>query len=91
MLQSLLKSVRSFLAQKHAVQRRETRLIRDLNRILPQIGYRIVPASSGKAAAKRAIPGLKLLACPHCDRRFGQPLHLGRHLSATHRRGKAAA
>jgi len=31
--------------------------------------------------------GSKPLECPHCDRRFAQPVNLGRHVSATH--GKA--
>lgn len=28
--------------------------------------------------------------CPKCDRSFGHKLHLGRHMSATHKRGRRA-
>jgi uncharacterized C2H2 Zn-finger protein len=28
----------------------------------------------------------KRLRCPRCTRRFARPVHLGRHLSATHHR-----
>jgi len=31
------------------------------------------------------------LKCPRCDRRFARPVHLGRHLSATHGRKKKEA
>jgi hypothetical protein len=106
MVKDLVRSVKAFLAQKTAVANRERQLIEDLNRVLPEIGYRVVPAgretaTMPTAAAPAARPsgarngrqqsksGAKALACPHCDRRFARPLHLGRHLSATHSRGQS--
>lgn len=87
-------SVKSFLQQRHALAQKEKQLIDDLNRVLPQLGYRVVPVDNGQAArvaaasAARPRPPLrtaaKSLACPRCARRFAQPLHLGRHVSATH-------
>lgn len=32
--------------------------------------------------------GPKRLQCPKCDRRFALPLHLGRHMAVTHKKGR---
>ncbi len=98
MMNDLVKTVKAFLAQKNAVESRERQLIEDLNRVLPEIGYRVVPAERAQSAPETPAPVMrngdgsstvKLLACPHCDRRFARPLHLGRHIAATHSRAQS--
>ena len=92
MIRGLAQSVRSFLAERQALAARERQLIDDLNRLLPEIGYEVVPSNGRKPAAH--APGrrdAKPLECKQCGRRFAQPLHLGRHVSAAHRRKKKSA
>jgi uncharacterized C2H2 Zn-finger protein len=105
MVNELVRSVKSVLADKAAVASRERQLIEDLNRVLPEIGYRVVPATDrpGAPAARETAAAVqselnrrqpakirdKSLQCPHCDRRFARPLHLGRHMSATHSRAQS--
>ena len=57
-------------------------------RTLPSAGMNGRKAST---RAARTIGGRRTLKCPRCDRRFARPVHLGRHLSATHGRKKKAA
>lgn len=100
MAANLASPVKSFLQQRQALAQKEKQLIADLNRVLPELGYRVVPIDNGRTAPEtspaagatvgsarpralaRTAP--KSLACPRCSRRFAQPLHLGRHISATH-------
>ena len=63
----------------------ERRLVQNLSRVLPSIGYRLVPVAGGAFKAGAMIGARrKKLHCPKCDRRFAHPLPLARHLSATH-------
>lgn len=87
----VLKLVESVLAEKTAVATKERELISNLNRVLPGIGYRVVAIAAKVQRAKGAgriarpmRPGAKPLSCPQCPRTFAHPLHLGRHMSATH-------
>src|SRR5262245_60899526 len=87
----VLKLVESVLAEKTAVATKERELISNLNRVLPDMGYRVVPIagepqkSEARARRPRLIrPQGKPLLCPQCSRTFAHPLHLGRHMSATH-------
>ena len=88
----VLKLVESVLAEKTAVATKERELISNLNRVLPGIGYRVVPiaaqanqkAHSEPRPARVIRPEDKPLSCPQCPRTFSHPLHLGRHMSATH-------
>jgi hypothetical protein len=95
---NLMKLVQSVLAQKRALGVKERQLIASLNRVLPDMGYQVVPAIDGdKASARRrrghppgssarpASSARKTLVCAQCGRRFGRPLHLGRHTSAMHK------
>ena len=93
----VLKLVESVLAQKTALANKERELINDLNRVLPGIGYRVVPLAlrGPKPQNGRRRAGLvrtvgKPLSCPQCARTFAHPLHLGRHMSATHGAKRAA-
>ena len=94
----VLKLVESVLAEKTAVATKERELISNLNRVLPGIGYRVVPIAAAQQspkahteprAARLARPEGKPLSCPQCPRTFAHPLHLGRHMSATHGTKKA--
>lgn len=71
----------------------ERRLVEDLGRLLPTIGYRLVPTAAGKlrGMSSNGTRRVKRLQCPKCDRRFAHPLPLARHLSATHGIKKGAA
>lgn len=91
MRRDLLQSAKVLLAEKRALAASEQRLIGDLNRVLPAIGYRVVTRAPLAKAASRSADGAMPLACPRCSRRFAHPLHLGRHLSATHGRKKGVA
>ncbi len=103
---NLMKLVQSVLTQKRALDEKERQLIDSLNRVLPGMGYQVVPtADGGKAGASRrrgrpfgssnrsAGSARKTLVCAQCGRRFGHPLHLGRHTAAMHKgsRSKSAA
>jgi len=87
----VMKLFQSVLAEKTAVATKERELINNLNRVLPGMGYRVVPLAlrqrtthGPRPRALAARPGGKLLSCPRCSRTFAHPLHLGRHMSATH-------
>lgn len=83
-MKDLTAPLRALHSRRQALAEKERRLIADLSRVLPKIGYRAVRAGA-KAALRRSGAGArKTLACPKCSRRFAHRLHLGRHLSATH-------
>lgn len=83
-MRDFVKTVRSFLSEKAQVVSKEKQLIDELNRVLPEIGYRVVPVQADGAERRAGRRLGKRLACPRCSRRFALPLHLGRHLAATH-------
>jgi uncharacterized C2H2 Zn-finger protein len=99
MADTLVTSLRRLAREKEglrhkgqAVAKTERRLVEDLGRLLPTIGYRLVPMTA--ARLKGMSPDgtrRKRLLCPKCDRRFAHPLPLARHLSATHGIKKGAA
>jgi hypothetical protein len=100
---TLAKTLRLLAAEKKAVLQRQTALVANLNKLLPSIGYRVVPLESeGRMDVRptprgvfRAAPvavkplGHKPLVCSHCDRTFALPLHLGRHISVMHKEKSA--
>jgi hypothetical protein len=90
---NLLSTLRSLIREKISVTRRENELLSTLNRVLPSIGYKIVrtEANGAGGSASRESSAPRPLACPHCDRRFAQPLHLGRHVSAMHKSERQGA
>jgi hypothetical protein len=97
MATDLMKLVQSVLDQKRALDAKERDLIASLNRVLPDMGYRVVPTAPDAAASmgspgrsrrggpRRAGTAPKNLVCAQCGRRFSHPLHLGRHTAATHK------
>lgn len=102
MFDDIAKSVKTLLEQKKTIADRERQLIEDLNRVLPTMGYRVVPVgaelqgagkSVSKSNGKSGVKGGKgrVYACEQCGRKFGHWLHLGRHMSTIHRGGKKAA
>ena len=85
----LLSSLRSLAKEKLSIFHREKQLVDALNRVLPAMGYRIVSTGSNggndAGSVVRRSASRRSLACPQCGRRFGHPLHLGRHVSAMHK------
>jgi hypothetical protein len=83
---TLSAMLRSVMKAKRAASSSEQRFLREI--------ARLVSASRNGRASMTAASGRPLrrtLKCPRCSRRFARPVHLGRHLSATHgRRMKAA-
>jgi uncharacterized C2H2 Zn-finger protein len=93
MADTLVISLRKLAREKQGLRHRgrmvaktERRLVEDLGRLLPTIGYRLVPlrAAQLKGMSVNGTRRPKRLQCPRCDRRFAHPLPLARHLSATH-------
>src|SRR5690242_9924736 len=90
-MRTFLSTLRSLARKKVTVTRRENELFAVLNRVLPSIGYKIVRTEmkgSAHVATQPVAPPAKTLACPHCDRCFAKPLHLGRHVSVAHKNGR---
>ena len=98
----ITRAIESFASERRALAKRERDLIALLNQALPTMGYRVVasdspsprpaPAPPAEKAARPIMrPARKALKCPHCERTFAQPLHLGRHLSTTHKGSAAKA
>jgi len=80
--------LRSLLKARQTASLIELRFLKEAVRTLP------TEAANGRRSSKRTAPGKaqrRTLKCPRCDRRFARPVHLGRHLSATHGRKKKAA
>jgi hypothetical protein len=86
---NVLSALRSLVKKKLSVTREENELVATLNRLLPSIGYKLMQTRNARpfGSSARAPMAPRSLACPHCDRRFAYPLHLGRHVSATHKNG----
>ncbi|HXJ82271.1 MAG TPA: hypothetical protein VMS64_26765 [Candidatus Methylomirabilis sp.] len=100
MADTLVTALRRLAREKAGLRNRgqlvaktERRLVDDLGRLLPTIGYRLVPLAATKQRGVMADGSrrVKRLQCPKCDRRFAHPLPLARHLSATHGIKKGAA
>jgi len=101
MADRLVRSLRTLAEEKRGLEDKarqlrqvEQQLMSNLGRLLSRIGYRLVSHNGGAAATRPRIDGRsspKRIRCPECDRRFGRPLHLARHMSAIHRHKKSAA
>ena len=88
MRNNLMSALTSFVQDRVRITQRERQLVAMLNRLLSSLGYRVVPNGesphTGARLSARSAPQ-KSLVCDVCDRRFAHPLHLGRHMAATHR------
>jgi hypothetical protein len=73
---SLKQTVRSLITAKKSIVTLEGRLLQTLARI----------AANGRGQAAKPSSRRRVLKCPRCSRKFALPLHLGRHLSVTHKR-----
>jgi len=88
-LQLLATEKRGLADKERRLKQTERQLIDNLGRLLSSIGYRLVSGNGGSGKTTsgrvdgRSAP--KRIRCPECDRRFGRPLHLARHMSAKHR------
>ncbi len=76
--------LRSLLKAKQTASLMELRFFKEVANSLPTANAKGRVTSSGPARRRT-------LKCPRCDRRFARPVHLGRHLSATHGRKKKRA
>jgi hypothetical protein len=83
-----MSALTSFVQDRVRITQRERQLVAMLNRLLPSLGYRVVPNGGSRDTGARLSArssAQKSLVCEVCDRRFAHPLHLGRHMAATHR------
>ncbi len=78
MATTLKQTVRALIEARQSAWRLERRLLGQLTRTFGEGKATI------KQRAKRTSPTSRSLKCPKCTRRFGLPLHLGRHLAAIH-------
>jgi hypothetical protein len=119
MAESVVKMLEQMVAERRAVSDKEHQVVQELNRVLREMGYQVVPIAAAEpelaagsetgdgmargngmpgAAPRAARPARssrpsarptsrsKPLSCPHCERTFSLPLHLGRHVAAMHKR-----
>jgi hypothetical protein len=116
MADSVVKMLEQMVAERRAVSDKEQQMVQELNRVLKEMGYQVLPIpaaepelvgvsetgdgmargngmpTSSRAARSRSSrpsarpAGRKPLSCPHCERTFSLPLHLGRHVAAMHKR-----
>ena len=85
---NLSTMLRSLLKAKQTASLIELRFLEQAVRTLPTGSPNGRRSSTDAAQAKAPRRTLK---CPRCDRSFARPVHLGRHLSATHGRKKKRA
>ena len=82
---NLATMLRSLLKARQAASMTELRFLREVARSLGAggAGGMTVARASQKSAAMTG-GRRRTLKCPRCQRKFARPVHLGRHLSATH-------
>ena len=82
---NLSAMLRSVLKARQTASSLELRLLQEMARTLPTATANWSSVKASRISRRRS------LKCPRCDRRFAMPVHLGRHLSATHGRKKKRA
>jgi hypothetical protein len=93
-LKLLAEERRGLEGKERQLKRLEMQFVGNLGRLLSKAGYRLVPMNGQMPRHSSTSAGgttVKRIHCPHCDRRFGRPLHLARHMSAIHGKKKAGA
>lgn len=83
-MRDLRKTLASLLSARRQASNLEDRFFKQLASVRSH-SAKIVSRAVKVRSARRT------LKCPKCSRRFARPLHLGRHLSATHGRKKRVA
>lgn len=84
-MRTVKQMLQSLLAARRQAARLEIQFFRQLGRMAAAPARGSARATGGRGPLKRT------LKCPRCARRFAMPLHLGRHLAATHKRGRKKA
>jgi len=79
---NLAVMLRSLLKARQVASVTELRFLREVARSLGAGGTSVARGSLRSAPAMKGRR--RTLKCPRCQRRFARPVHLGRHLSATH-------
>jgi len=79
MATNLPRMLRSLLKAKHAAATQELHFLKEIAERIP------VAAAPGRGTSTGPARR-RTLKCPRCSRKFARPVHLGRHLSATHGR-----
>jgi len=85
---NLSAMLRSLLRARQVASVSELRFLTEIARHLATAKTN-EPRVGQKTARTKGLR--RTLKCPRCDRRFARPVHLGRHLSATHGRKKKTA
>jgi hypothetical protein len=91
-LKALAEEKRGLVDKERQLKQVERQLIESLGRLLSGVGYRLVSLDGRVGKTKPRLhtaPTAKRIRCPQCDRRFGRPLHLARHMSAIHQKKTA--
>jgi len=89
---NLAAMLRSMLKARQAASAMELRFLREVARAFAATRAFSTMRANESPRKPAGITLRRTLKCPRCDRRFARPVHLGRHLSATHgRKMKRAA
>ena len=78
---NLAGMLRSLLKARQTASETELRFLAEIARSLATSNMTVTRGSQKATPMKGRRRTLK---CPRCARRFARPVHLGRHLSATH-------
>ena len=94
MAAGVLASLKKLAHERERLRERERKMVaverghvRQLDRLLSFLGYRVIPENKRNPAISLGTPKQarrKTLKCPKCDRRFSHPLPMARHMTATH-------
>jgi len=79
---NLAGMLRSLLKARQTASETELRFLTEIARSLGTSNMTVTRASQKAPPMKGRRR--RTLKCPRCARRFARPVHLGRHLSATH-------
>jgi hypothetical protein len=99
MTNDFLRAFRALSTEKEDIRKREVKLVSDLRQTLARLGYRLEAISTNgrgrrtgaPSSARTAGPRAGAVTCAECGRTFALPLHLGRHMSVTHKTKRVRA
>jgi len=86
-MRSPLQALKQILIERRALAQKEHQALSRMLDAFPKLN------SNGSNSRKpgRKASGRKRLECTRCERRFALPMHLGRHVSTSHKRRRKAA